>query len=150
MSINTARVVGGGLVAGVVMNVIDATVNGAMLSARWTSESAALNARINAAGTQSMIGWILVDFIAGVFIVWLYAAMRPRYGAGPGTALKAGFATWFITHVFMAAFVFMDLYTPNLMLMVSLGGLVAALAGAYTGGMIYKEEGEVAARAATA
>lgn len=28
--------------------------------------------------------------------MWLYAAIRPRYGPGPKTALVAGFAWWVI------------------------------------------------------
>src|SRR5207249_3963498 len=33
-------------------------------------------------------------FLVGIFAVWLYAAIRPRYGAGPKTALCAGAAVW--------------------------------------------------------
>lgn len=29
--------------------------------------------------------------------IWLYAAIRPRYGPGPRTAIIAGFAMWLIT-----------------------------------------------------
>jgi hypothetical protein len=31
-----------------------------------------------------------------MWIMWLYAAIRPRYGPGPKTAAVAGFALWFI------------------------------------------------------
>jgi hypothetical protein len=33
-------------------------------------------------------------FLLGVAAVWLYAAIRPRYGAGPNTAIRAGLVTW--------------------------------------------------------
>jgi hypothetical protein len=32
--------------------------------------------------------------------MWLYAAIRPRYGAGPGTAVIVGFSWWLIGSVF--------------------------------------------------
>ena len=37
--INVGRVVGGGLLAGVVMNVVDAVTNGVILGARWAEET---------------------------------------------------------------------------------------------------------------
>ena len=139
MSINYGRVVLGGLAAGVVMNVVDSVTNGMLLATRWGAESTKLNPRLAAAGTTSMIGWIVTDFLTGIFIVWLYAAIRPRFGAGAGTAMTAGLATWAITKLWMSSYIFMDLYTPGLIGSVSLGGLVGALAGAYVGGMLYKE-----------
>lgn len=33
----------------------------------------------------------------GIWAMWLYAAIRPRYGPGPKTAAVAGFALWLIT-----------------------------------------------------
>ena len=38
-------------------------------------------------------------FLVGIFAVWLYAAIRPRYGAGPKTALCAGAAVWGIGYL---------------------------------------------------
>ena len=37
---------------------------------------------------------IIELLLTGAFIVWLYAAIRTRYGAGPMTAVGAGFASW--------------------------------------------------------
>ena len=148
--INWSRVLIGGLGAGVVMNVVDAVLNGVLLQGQWATESNALNPRILTAGTTSMIGWILVDFITALFMVWLYAAIRPRYGAGAGTAMKAGIATWGIAHVWMMSYVFMNLFSANLMLFVAAGALVGTLAGAYVGGMLYREEGEDVVRRADA
>ena len=33
----------------------------------------------------------------GIGLIWLYAAIRPRYGPGPRTAAIAGFVMWLIT-----------------------------------------------------
>ena len=40
--------------------------------------------------------FVLVSVPAAVFAIWLYAAIRPRYGPGPMTAIRAGFAMWVI------------------------------------------------------
>lgn len=37
---------------------------------------------------------IIELLLTGAFIVWLYAAIRTRYGAGPMTAIGAGLASW--------------------------------------------------------
>lgn len=38
----------------------------------------------------------VLDLLEGISIIWLYAAIRPRYGAGAKTAVIAAFAWWFI------------------------------------------------------
>ena|SRR3972149_4015705 len=37
---------------------------------------------------------LIVFFAVGILTIWLYAAIRPRYGPGPKTAVVAGFAVW--------------------------------------------------------
>lgn len=142
MAINTGRVIGGGLLAGAVMNFIDFFVNGFWLAQQWMDEATALNARLAApeAATPSMIGWIVTDFLLGIFIVWSYAAMRPRFGPGAGTAVKAALLVWAISHLAYASFAFLGMYSLNLIALMSFGGLVAALAGGYAGCSVYKED----------
>jgi hypothetical protein len=48
-------------------------------------------------GPDSLIPlFVLLDFIYGIVLVYLYAAIRPRFGAGPGTAVHAGLIMWVI------------------------------------------------------
>ena len=74
--------------AGVVANAIDFVTNTYVLAsdmAAWAPtrnlDAAAMNSGPVAAS------WILVDFIFGLVVVSTYAAMRPRFGAGPKTAM---------------------------------------------------------------
>ncbi len=91
--INMQKVIIGGLIAGVVLNVIDFVVFGMLLKAQM---AAAMQALGRPPMTNAQIPWfVFLDFVAGIGLVWLYAAMRPRYGAGPTTAAKAGVAGWF-------------------------------------------------------
>ena len=40
--------------------------------------------------------WVCMELVLGVWTMWLYSAIRPRYGAGPKTAAVAGVALWVI------------------------------------------------------
>lgn len=141
MGINTGRVLGGGLLAGAIMNFVDFLVNGVWLNQRWLDEATSLNARLvdPATASSSMIGWIVTDFLFGILIVWTYAAIRPRFGPGAGTAVKAALLVWAVSHIAYASFVFLNMYSGGLIALVSAGGLVAALAGGYAGCSIYRE-----------
>ncbi len=57
----------------------------------------ALAAAVEAAGRPTFppLPWIL-HLAMGIWTMWLYAALRPRYGPGPKTAAIAGFALWVI------------------------------------------------------
>jgi hypothetical protein len=138
--INVGRVVAGGLVAGLVMNVVDGIANGAILGAQWLEETRRLGVDVSqAAQSRSLMGWVIFDFLCGIALVWLYAAVRPRYGAGPKTALIAGLALWFITHLAFSAWAFTGLYSTGIVAASTFGGLVAAIAAGLAGCALYKE-----------
>ena len=137
--LNSSRVIVGGLAAGLVMNVIDATTNGFLLGARWKAETETLNPGLLAKAASGTLGWVVVDFILGILTVWVYAAARPRLGPGPRTALTAAFVTWLVAHVAYASYAFMGYYSWSLVGASSVGGLVAALAGGYVGARLYTE-----------
>ena len=44
-------------------------------------------------GSVLFVAWLI---IFGIVIVWLYAAIRPRFGSGVKTAVYAGLAAWFL------------------------------------------------------
>jgi hypothetical protein len=140
--LNSFRVIVGGLAAGLVMNIIDATTNGFLLAARWKAETETLNPGLMAKAASGTLGWVVVDFILGILTVWVYAAVRPRLGPGPRTAFKAAFVTWLAAHVAYASYAFMGYYSWGLVGASSVGGLVAALAGGYVGAWLYTESAQ--------
>jgi hypothetical protein len=99
--------------------------------------------RLQSSGTHvqtiSAIGWIVSDFLVGLAIVWLYAAIRPRFGAGAGTAVIAAVVIWGISHVAYACLWFLGIYPLSLICMTTAGALVASLAAGLAGGRIYQE-----------
>jgi hypothetical protein len=138
--VNLTRVILGGLMAGLVMNVFDAATNGFVVAARWLAETNALNPALFAkVQATSTVGWITVDFLLGIITIWTYAAIRPRYGPGPRTAICAAIAVFLAGHLFYASYIFMGMYSAGLILTSSCGGLVGALAGGLAGGALYKE-----------
>src|SRR3989442_1080163 len=86
--INMQKVLIGGLIAGVVLNIVDYVLYGVVLKAQMAAAMQALGKPPIAGNT--ILWFVFLDFVVGVFLVWLYAAIRPRYGAGPATAVKAG------------------------------------------------------------
>ena len=94
--INTGKVIAGGLVAGVVFNVLDFLNNYLIVGKDFTANATRLN--IDPAVLESPAGvasWVVIDFLMGILIVWAYAAIRPRFGPGPKTAIIAGLVPWF-------------------------------------------------------
>jgi hypothetical protein len=137
--LNSSRVIVGGLAAGLVMNIIDATTNGFLLGAQWKAETEALNPGLLVKAESGTLGWVVVDFILGILTVWVYAAIRPRLGPGPRTALTAALVVWLAAHVAYASYAFMGYYSWSIIIASSVGGLVAALAGGYVGARLYRE-----------
>jgi pimeloyl-ACP methyl ester carboxylesterase len=139
--ISVGRVIGGGLLAGLVINIFEFLVNGLWLAADWEAVMRALGKGPASGPLQTTI-FIVWGFIMGVFAVWLYAAMRPRFGAGPKTACIAALATWFSGYVLaMVPPAIMDMFPARLMAIGIAVGLVEIVLGTQLGAYIYKEEG---------
>lgn len=90
--INWNRVLLGGLLAGLILNVVDFVLNGLILGDRWNAALAALG--VAQMGGAATVWFVITDFLIGIFTIWLYAAIRPRFGPGPRTAAYAGLASW--------------------------------------------------------
>jgi len=87
------RVVLCGLVVGGVwtlLSIILLTLVGADFLA------AVKKAQLNTPSQSTNALLLLSNLLAGVWAMWLYTAIRPRFGPGPKTALIAGLAWWII------------------------------------------------------
>jgi len=76
--------------------------------------------------------------LAGIFILWLYTAIRPKYGPGTKTAALAGFALWFIAALTLAHWSSMGIIPRDFLLVGVVVGLPAWLAGAVAGAWFYE------------
>ena len=90
---NYRRIVWLGLGLGVFLNIVGVVGNGILLREAWAQA-------VPVRPAQAMTGWpsvaisLLSDFIFGPLLVWLYAAMLPRFGATMWTALRAAAVIW--------------------------------------------------------
>jgi hypothetical protein len=93
-TLNWRRVILGGLLAGTVINAGEFFA-AVFLRKQYQAAMQALGRSVMATASDLVLS-LLVTFGVGIFAVWLYAAIRPRYGAGPRTAVIAAVATWLI------------------------------------------------------
>lgn len=136
--INMQKVLVGGFIAGVVLNVVDYVLYGVVLKDQM---AAAMTALGKPPMSNAQIPWFVVlDLVAGIFLVWMYAAVRPRFGPGPGTAVKAGLAVWFVAGLLNSLFMWpMNLMPHNLMIVTTLVMLVEFPLAAVVGAKFYTE-----------
>ena len=92
--VNMARVLLGGLAAGVLINIGEFLLNEVVLGDEIRATMAGFNLPEPGGGAIALFLFLGVG--VGITAVWLYAAIRPRYGAGAKTALCAGSAVWFL------------------------------------------------------
>ena len=136
--INLKGVIIGGLVAGVVLNVVDFLLFGVMLKDQMAAMMQAMGKP--AMSTNTMIWYTFLDFVFGIYLVWVYAAIRPRFGAGPGTAVKAGLIAWVLSGLLHALFEApMGMMPQNTMILVTAVALVQQPLAAAIGAKFYTE-----------
>jgi hypothetical protein len=135
--VNLPRVILGGIVAGIIVNISEGLLHDAVMKAQFEEALRALGKTAPHSGTV-LFWWLVWGFIMGITAVWLYAAIRPRYGAGPATAARAGIAAWILSCVLMTiAMTNLDLFPFNPLVLV--WTLVEAIVATIAGAALYKE-----------
>ena len=140
MAMNSGKIVVGGLVAGVVMNIGDFVTNTQILAADNTEFLRRLN--LDPAALESLSGmlpWIVVDLLMGVLLVWTYAAIRPRFGPGVSTAIIAGLIPFISVSLILGGFTSMGVFTTSMFIKGSIAALVNTCIGSVAGAWVYTE-----------
>jgi hypothetical protein len=140
--INGTRVFLGGLLAGVVLIILGFVSFGLYLENLWRPALKALG--YEAPLSAGFYIWsIIYSLVFGILSVWVYAAIRPRYGAGSKTAVCAGLTVWVLNSLFPnAVFGVMGLFPSNVLLIDSLTSLVIYIVATLLGAWVYKEESQ--------
>ena len=137
-SINMGRVIAGGLLAGVVGNACDMVWNGVVLKDDMMAIAQRLGTDpVVAASFAAAVPWIVVDFVIGLAIVWNYAAIRPRFGPGPKTALLAAVAPWLVVTAVVYGFTSMGLMPMGAFVRGTLASIVTATLASLAGAWAY-------------
>jgi hypothetical protein len=132
--INIGGVLKGGVAAGVIMNISEFILNVPVAGAQMEAELAAHN--LPPVTTAAIATFTFVTLLLGIATVWLYAAIRPRLGPGPKTAIVAGVFVWALSYLYASVFFYM-LGTQSLGLVVlgvvwsGVEMIIASSVGAY-------------------
>lgn len=140
MAINSGKVVSGGLLAGLVMNVFDMLWNFTILAGDMKEmiDRMHLDPSIMTDFSKA-VPWIVIDFVMGLVIVWTYAAMRPRLGPGVKTAILAGAVPWVAVTAVLYGFTSIGVFTMAMFVKGSALSIISVGAGSIAGAWAYKE-----------
>jgi len=100
--------------------------------------------------TVGRLGSFTLNVVAGIWAVWLYAAIRPRYGAGPKTAAIAGFSWWLIATINTWQWGDLGFLPLRDLLGLIIASLPILIAITMVGAWSYRKEGPLGAFASTA
>jgi len=142
MAINTSKVIVGGLIGGVVANVLDFAINGFLLANMHKASLEALNPALAANAMQSskIPIFVVLDFIWIIANVWIYAAIRPRFGPGARTAAYAGIASWVVGSVVAGYFAGLGMFGWDLYAASAICALINSIVSTIVGAKFYTEE----------
>ena len=137
--INIRRLILGGFVAGLVANVFDFVITSYLMATEFAAMLARLG--VDASAARSWI-WVfaVADFIWGFLLVFTYAAIRPRFGPGPRTAIVSGVVLWLAFAIALLVLMAIELHTPQSYLKSSALYLLSAIVSSVAGAALYKEQ----------
>lgn len=141
MAMNIKKVVLGGIVAGVILNVVDFIANYA-LGARMRAEAEAFKPGISdqmMAG-NAVISYVIMDLVLGIALVFTYAAVRPRFGPGPRTAVYVALLFWLLGLIFNAGYRQMGMMSAGLWWTFAIVWLVSFSIASWAGAAVYSED----------
>jgi len=136
--INVGRVILGGLLAGLVINISETILNVVVLAQAMEEALRARN--LPELGGSAIAGFIFFAFLLGIVTVWLYAAIRPRFGPGAKTAVIAALFVWYFAYFYStSATVLMGFYSAKLAAVGVIWGLVEIVLASIAGAWLYTE-----------
>ena len=137
-NINFGRVILGGLVAGLILNIGEFLLNEVV----FVKQMEAMFSRLNTPrpGGSFIATAVGITFLLGIVIVWIYAMIRPRFGPGAKTAIIAAFVAWFCVYFYCGILQATLFGLPaSFMLIGMVWGIIEYILAAVAGAWLYKE-----------
>jgi hypothetical protein len=135
---NMKRVLLGGFLAGLVINVSEFVLNTFVVGADMAAQMTKFG--LPPIGPSQIAIFILFGFVEGFILAWLYAAVRPRLGQGSVTATKIGILVWFLATLYGGVSIAITGLMPANMMMVTVAwGFVELIVAANAGAYFYRE-----------
>jgi hypothetical protein len=136
--INFGRVLLGGLVAGIVLNIGEIGLNDVILGPHIEADMKRMG--ITPPGAGFAVLAVSLTFVFGILAVLLYAIARARLGPGPRTALLIALILWFCLYAYCGTVNMLLInIPPKLILMILAWGIVEYPLGILAGAALYKE-----------
>lgn len=136
--INIGRVLAGGLLAGLVINIGETILNTVVIADQMEAAVAARN--LPPVGGREIASFVIMCFGLGIATVWLYAAIRTRFGPGVPTAVLNGVVVWFLAYLWpnMGDAV-MQIFPMNVIAVGVVWGLLEIVLASIAGAWLYRE-----------
>ena len=136
--INFGRVLLGGFVAGIILNLGEFVLNGIILGPHIEADMKRMNITPPGSGFAALA--VTLTFVFGILAVLLYAMIRARLGPGPKTALLTALILWFCLYAYSGTINMLLINVPpKLILMILAWGLVEYPIGILAGAALYRE-----------
>jgi len=138
------------LAAGLVCNIFDGVLNAVVLADRWSAVQQAMGHPTQFSVSQVILFNVL-GFATGILGVWLYSAVRPRFGAGPATAILTGLLVWALFNAIPNLFIIATAVLPTDLMGITIGvGILEYPLAILAGAALYKESAVQTRAAASA
>jgi hypothetical protein len=137
-NINFTRMLLGGLIAGLVICFGEYILGWLILGGQWAEVLA--EAGTGEFGGGQTASFAVVGLLYGIALIWIYAAIRPRFGPGPKTAVFAGLAMWVVAWLLVSAYlIVIGVYPTGLLIAATVWGLFELPIAAVAGAWLYQE-----------
>jgi hypothetical protein len=136
--INFGRVLLGGIVAGLILNLGEFVLNGIILGPHIKADMMRMN--LTPPGNGFAVLAVGLTFVFGIVAILVYAMIRARLGPGPKTALLTALILWFCVYAYSGTVNMLLINVPpKLILMILAWGIVEYSLGMLAGAALYKE-----------
>lgn len=137
--INVGRWIVGGVVAGIFVWLFEGVAS-LLYMDDYMKSMEAHNLSMDM-GPAMWILSIVVSLIVGLVAVFFYAAVRPRFGAGPKTAVIVGCVLWVSGYLMsLIGYQMMGLFSQGLLVKWGVIGLIEVVLASILGAWIYRED----------
>lgn len=142
--INVGRWLTGGVAAGALIWILEgaaSTLYMEDLEAAMAAHDLSMTMNVGVYATG-----LTVSLIAGLTLVFFYAGVRPRFGAGPKTAVLVAVVLWAGSYLLtLLGYAMFGLFPGGMLTLWGVIGLVEMVLASLLGAWIYREEGGAAA-----